>query len=182
MSQFTEQQMAALHRMARAVSRKCGASEDDALAEVWLAARSIARYYRPGVVPWGNWVGRFVVRQACDEFHRKSLPVHVPSSMVARDMGALRAAELQDETMEGQVEPQDGAAMVSEGRSAVQAAVATLPNGQRIVVVWRLGLDGNGPRTWPQIAAATGVSSSAVRERYRCALISLRFRLDDGFA
>jgi DNA-directed RNA polymerase specialized sigma24 family protein len=183
MKQFTEQQMTALRRMAKAVSRKCGAREDDALAEVWLAAAELAKYYRPSTkCPWANWVGRFVVPQACGEIHRKTIPVRAPSSMPETGLDEIMAKELSESRLDGTVQPADEAAMVSEERGTVQAAVATLPNGQRIVVVWRLGLDGNGPRTWPQIAAATGVSSSAVRERYRRALISLRFRLADGFA
>ena len=64
----------------------------------------------------------------------------------------------------------DGPAEQAERRAAVAAALATLPEGQREVLVMRIW----GGLTFPQVAAALDIPADTAASRFRYALGKLR--------
>ena len=69
----------------------------------------------------------------------------------------------------------DGPAEQAERRGAVAAALATLPDAQREVLVMRVW----GGLTFPQVAAALGIPADTAASRFRYALGKLREQMTE---
>ncbi|HEU0127895.1 MAG TPA: sigma-70 family RNA polymerase sigma factor, partial [Pseudonocardiaceae bacterium] len=86
------------------------------------------------------------------------------------DDGAVLQDLLEDDTAVGP----DELAAEAVGSEALQAALATLPERQRQVLILRFGLGAGTPRTLEEVGAVMGISRERARQLERATLAALR--------
>jgi RNA polymerase sigma-70 factor, ECF subfamily len=134
----------------------------DLTAEVFAAALTAARRYRPGGAPALAWLYGIAAKKLADSRRRGRVEAD------ARRRLALEPIAFEDEDLEG--------IPSIAGSVDVAAAVASLPEHQRVAVLARVVDE----REYTEIAAHLACSEMVVRKRVSRGLRILRGRLEQS--